>query len=113
MNIDHFVYIVVYVHNSAVHALTLLFLPIFFLTFIEPILENDNDTVCLLSLSNEVNTEMCYKKYKDSIETFIFYVMEDEKVIIILTVNSQISIPNGFVVGYHEYKLRFFPSNYK
>ena len=64
MNIDHFVYIVVYVHNSAVHALTLLFLPIFFLTFIEPILENDNDKVCLLSLSNEVNRQFSDKHSK-------------------------------------------------
>ena len=47
MTLDHFICIVVYVHDSAVHVQTLFFLPILFLTFIESILENVNNIVCL------------------------------------------------------------------
>ena len=47
MTLDYFLFIVVYVHNTAVHVRTLFFLPIYILTFIESILENVNKVVCL------------------------------------------------------------------
>ena len=60
--------------NSAIHVLTFLFLFIFFFTFIESILENLNDVVCLSFLSNEGDTDMFYDDDNDTIENLcLFY----------------------------------------
>ena len=50
-------FIIVYVHNSEIHVLNFFFLSILLLTFIESILKNVNDVVCLLFLSNESYTD--------------------------------------------------------
>ena len=45
MTLDVFLYIIVYVKNTAVHVLTFFFLPTLLLTCIESILENTNDVL--------------------------------------------------------------------
>ena len=74
-----FYFIMVYVNNSAIHFLTFLVLSIFLLTFIESMLENLNDVVCLSFLSNEEDTVIFYDNDNDTIENFIYFsVMEDK-----------------------------------
>ena len=48
MNLYWFLFIGVYVQNSAIHVLTFYSVSILLLTFIESILENENDVVFLL-----------------------------------------------------------------
>ena len=50
-----------------------------FLAFIEPILKNVNDVVCLSFLYNESDKDIFYDNENDRIETLIsFAVMEDK-----------------------------------
>ena len=73
-----------------------LLLLILFFTFIESILENVNDVLCLSFLYNKGDTYIFYNNDNDTIETFIsFAVMEDktivdQKTIIISNIKSQI-----------------------
>ena len=82
-------------------------------TFIESILENVNDVVCSSFLSNEENTDIFYYNDNDTIKTFFsLSVMKDKTIVyykynIISNIKLQIIFPNHFVVGSHEYKLRY------
>ena len=64
----------------------------------------------IIFLSNEGDTGIFFTNYNDTIETFIYFaVMEDktikdQKVIIIANIKSQIIFPI-FFVGSHEYEL--------
>ena len=75
-----------------------------FLTLIESIFENLNDVVFLLFLSNEVYTDIFYDNNTDTIETFIYFaVMEDktilyQKIIIISNIKLQIILPEHFLL---------------
>ena len=51
-------------------------------TLIESILENVHDVVCLSFLSNEGDTDIFYKNYNDTIETFIYFAMMEDKTIL-------------------------------
>ena len=50
-----------------------------FLAFIEYILENVNDVVCLSLLSNEINTDIFYENGNYTIETFISFAGMQDK----------------------------------
>ena len=95
--------------NTCPHIFHLLLILSF--TFIESILENVNDVVCLSFLSNEGDTTIFYGNDNDTIETLVYFsVMEDktildQKIIIISNIKSQIIFPNHFAVGSHEYEL--------
>ena len=58
------------------------FLLIVFLTFIESILEKVNDVVYLLFLSNEGDTDIFYDNENYTIETFIYFVVMEDKTIV-------------------------------
>ena len=116
-------YIVLFLSSSMYRiqqcmSLHLLLLLILFFTFTESILENVNDVVCLLFLSNEGDTDIFYDNDNDTIKTLIsFAAMEDktivdQKIIIISNIKSQIIFPKHFVVGSHEYKLRYCSCTY-
>ena len=81
-------------------------------------MENVNYVVYLSFLSNEGDTYIFYENENDTIETLIYFsVMKDktivdQKMTIISNIKSQIIFPNNFVVGSHEYKLRYCSCNY-
>ena len=54
---------------------TFFFLSILLFTFIESILENVNDLVCVSCLSNESNREGFYENENETIETFIIFLV--------------------------------------
>ena len=59
-----------------------------------------------------------YENYNDTIETFIYFaVMEDKTIVdqknmIISNIKSQIISSNNYVAGYHEYELRHCSCTY-
>ena len=102
--------------NTCPHIFCLLL--ILFFTFIESILENVNYVVCLSFLSNEGDTYVFYENDNDKIEAFIYFsvteykTIMDQKIIIISNIKLQIIFSNHFIVGYHEYELRYCSCTY-
>ena len=88
-----------------------------FFTFIESILENVNDVVCLSFLSNEgeiyIFTTMTMISSKSPF-LLLWWKIKPLwiKIIIISNIKLQIIFPNNFAVGYHEYKLCYCSCNY-
>ena len=110
MTISSSIFIIVYVQKLVIHVLTSFFSSILFLTFIESILENVNDLVCLSFLSNEGNTYIFNDNGNDTIESFSYFsVMEDktimdQNILIISNIKLKMIFPKNFVAVSHEYK---------
>ena len=81
MTIYCFLYIIVYINNSEIHVLNF-FSSVLFLKFIESILENVNDVVCLSLLSNTSDIEIFYDNDNDTIEKLIYFAVMEDKTII-------------------------------
>ena len=61
---------------------SIFFSSVLFLKFIESILENVNDVVCLSLLSNTSDIEIFYDNDNDTIEKLIYFAVMEDKTII-------------------------------
>ena len=88
---------------------------IFFLTFIESILDNVNDVVCLSFLSNKSDTYIFYNNDSSTIKSLIYfsvtedYTIVDQRIIIISNIKLQIILPKQLLLDLMNTNYAIFP----